>query len=90
MLFFNTIHEKGEALRAACWAHARRKFVEIHKAHASPLAAQAIRRIGALYEIERDPRGRSPNERAAKQDRSGAAARGPESLLRQLGSLSKE
>ena len=64
---FNAIYGKGEVLQAACWAHARRKFVEIHKAHASPLAAEAIRRIGELYDIERDIRGRSPDERASER-----------------------
>jgi transposase len=48
---FNAIYEKGIVVEAACWAHARRKFVEIHKAHASPMAAEAIRRIGELYDI---------------------------------------
>jgi hypothetical protein len=29
---------------AACWAHARRKFYEVHQATASPIAAEALRR----------------------------------------------
>ena len=36
----------------ACWAHARRKFFDVHKASASPLAKEALERIGALYAIE--------------------------------------
>jgi transposase len=36
----------------ACWAHARRTFVEAHKASGSPLAKEAIERIGELYAIE--------------------------------------
>ena len=36
-----------------CWAHARRKFYDLHAANQSPLAAQALERIGALYAIER-------------------------------------
>jgi len=34
---------------AACWAHARRKFHEIHVMHASPTTTEALARIGALY-----------------------------------------
>lgn len=36
----------------ACLAHARRKFFDVHKASASPLAKEALERIGALYAIE--------------------------------------
>ncbi len=36
----------------ACWAHARRTFVEAHKASGSPLAGEAIERIAELYAIE--------------------------------------
>jgi len=60
---FNRLYETGKIQQAACWAHVRRKFVDLHKAHASPTAAEAIRRIGQLYEIERVIRGRSPAER---------------------------
>ncbi|HEY2417076.1 MAG TPA: IS66 family transposase, partial [Steroidobacteraceae bacterium] len=44
---------------AACWAHARRKFYEVHQATASPIAAEALRQIGELYAIEDRIRGRS-------------------------------
>jgi len=36
----------------ACWAHARRTFVDAHKASGSPLAKEAIERIAGLYAIE--------------------------------------
>jgi transposase len=35
-----------------CWAHARRKFVDQHKASGSPIAREAIERIAVLYRIE--------------------------------------
>jgi transposase len=78
--------------RAQDKPHARRKFVEIHTAHASQLAAEAIRRIGKLYEIERDIRGRSPDERAAKRKlRAEPILTDLHAwLLRQLGSQSKK
>lgn len=43
---------------AACWAHARRKFHEIHIAHASPTTTEALARIAALYAIEEEIRGK--------------------------------
>ena len=36
-----------------CMAHARRKFFELHKANQSTIAFEAMRRIAALYDIER-------------------------------------
>ncbi len=63
----------GERIQeAACWAHVRRKFYEIHLAHQSPIAAEALERIGKLYEIESDIRGNPPDERrSVRQARAG-------------------
>lgn len=36
----------------ACLAHVRRKFFELHAANGSPVAAEALDRIGTLYAIE--------------------------------------
>ncbi len=60
---FNHIYEKGAIQEAGCWAHVRRKFFDLQQAHASPLAAEAIARIGQLYGIETEIRTRSPAER---------------------------
>src|SRR3712207_4205231 len=52
------------ALRLAfCWAHCRRRFYDIHQATGSPLAEEALRRIGELYAIEAEIRGRPAEER---------------------------
>jgi transposase len=66
-------HLYGERIQeAACWAHARRAFYELHQANNSPIAAEALERIGALYAIEGEIRGRPPDERAAiRQARAG-------------------
>ncbi len=48
---------------AACWAHARRKFYDLHEATGSPIAAEALRRIAELYAIERSIRGRTADAR---------------------------
>lgn len=39
-----------------CFAHARRKFFELHAANKSALAAEALRRIAELYAIESEAR----------------------------------
>ncbi len=52
-------HLYGEVIyEVACWAHARRKFHEIHVVHASPTTTEALARIGALYAIEDEIRGK--------------------------------
>jgi transposase len=60
---FDQLYETGRIQEAACWAHVRRKFYDLHVAHNSPVAQEALRRIGELYAIERDIRGRQPEER---------------------------
>jgi len=57
---FDQIYEAGRIQEAACWAHVRRKFYDLQVAHKSPVAAEALQRIGALYEIEQDICGRPP------------------------------
>ena len=60
---FDRIYEAGSIQEAACWAHVRRKFYDLQVAHKSPVAEEALRRIGELYAIEADIRGRKPEER---------------------------
>ena len=50
---------------AACWAHARRPWWDLYDQHRDEhgLAAQALRRIKALYAIEADIRGQPPDVR---------------------------
>lgn len=63
----------GEKIKeSACWAHVRRKFYDIHVSLASPIALEALERIGRLYKIEEEIRGRPPDERqAVRQARAG-------------------
>jgi hypothetical protein len=75
----------GRILEAGCWAHARRPFFAMadlaenarRKAQGktvaviSPLALEAVRRIDALFEIERVINGRGADERrAVRQEQS--------------------
>ncbi len=62
---FNGLYErtKDPLIEAACWAHARRKFYDLHQATDSPLALEAMQRIGELYGIEESIRGQPPDLR---------------------------
>lgn len=62
---FNLLFESGDILEAACWAHARRKYFDLHHARPSALTKEALERIGALYAIEDDIRGKPPDQRRA-------------------------
>ena len=65
--------EPGPVISALCWAHSRRKFFELadlkkqarSKAQLviSPMALEAVKRIDALFDIERAINGRSAEER---------------------------
>src|SRR5581483_1639151 len=65
---FNRLYDDGRIREAACWAHVRRKFFDLHQAHASPIATEALERIGQLYRIESEIRGRPPDERQQVRD----------------------
>ncbi|TIP39120.1 IS66 family transposase, partial [Mesorhizobium sp.] len=56
---------------ASCWAHARRKLVEITRNATAPIAEDGVKRIGELYRIEAELRGLDPEARlAGRQERS--------------------
>lgn len=89
---FGALYEGGRVKEAACWAHARRGFYDLHQSTNSPVAAEALTRIGQLYEIEAQIRGRPPQERAAiRQARAGPILESLREWLRQmLGRTSKK
>jgi transposase len=62
----------GPKIRLAhCWAHARRKLVELTRAGPSPVAEEGLILIRELYRIEAEISGRDPALRlAARQARS--------------------
>ena len=87
----------GPVLEAACWVHARRPFFVMadlaenarRKAQGqtpaaiSPLALEAVRRIDALFEIERSINGRSAEQRrAVRQEFSAPLVADLESWMR--------
>jgi transposase len=67
---FERLTRRGDITLAACWAHTRRKFYDVHEATASPIAAEALRRIAELYAIETSIRGRTAEQRQHIRDAS--------------------
>jgi transposase len=62
---FTALYDGVLRREAACWAHARRKCYDVYMADRFPTALAALRRIGALYDIEREIRGDSAKVRRA-------------------------
>ena len=61
----------GPLTLAACWAHLRRKFYELHVSGVSHVASQTVKRMAALWAIEESIRGQNPDaRRAARQEQS--------------------
>jgi transposase len=52
----------GTAIEAACWTHARRKYFELTELKKGPIAIEPVKRIGAMFTIERQDNGRPPDE----------------------------
>ncbi len=68
---FNELFAGGRIVEAACWAHVRRKFFDVHAAIASPIAKEALDRIGQLYRVEETINGSPPDHRRReRQQRS--------------------
>lgn len=57
----------GPIIEAACWAHARRKLFELAELKRSPIALEAVRRIDALFALERAINGATVEDRIARR-----------------------
>jgi transposase len=69
---YNETDPEHPIKEAACWAHARRKFYDIHVATDSPIASEALARIGELYGVEGEIRGQPADVRQqVRQARAG-------------------
>ncbi|NNH33324.1 IS66 family transposase [Rhizobium sp. SEMIA 4085] len=75
---FKSERASGPLTQALCWAHSRRKFFVLgdiatnakrgkNATPISPVALEAVRRIEALFDIERDINGLSVNERSQRR-----------------------
>ena len=64
-LYAGKQNRPASVTEVACWAHARRKFFDVHKSNGSPIAKEALDKIGALFDIERAIAGKPPGQRKA-------------------------
>ena len=55
----------GPITEAGCWAHGRRKLFELAEVGKAPLAAEAVRRIDAIFAMEREINGATAEQRLA-------------------------
>ena len=62
---YDQVLKQETRVGAACFAHSRRKFDELVKDNLSPVGTQAIHRIAALYQIERQVKSLSAEDRLA-------------------------
>jgi len=61
----------GSVRLAFCWAHMRREFFQFHASTKSPLAAEVLARVAALYAVEAEIRGHPADHRQrVRQQRS--------------------
>ena len=68
---YRPLAQKNSVQLAFCWSHMRRRFYELAAAGPALIASEALERIAALYAIEKDIRGSSPDaRRAAREDKS--------------------
>jgi transposase len=81
----------GPVREAACWAHGRRKLFVLAELGRAPLAAEAVRRIDAIFAIERDINGLAAEQRhAIRQVRIAPLVTALESWMRaERGKLSR-
>jgi transposase len=92
---YDPMRSQGAIRSALCWAHARRKFFELADIAAntrrgksapaiSPIALEAVKRIDALFDIERTINGVSADERLRVRQEQSAP------LLVELGAWLRE
>ncbi|MGO4915696.1 IS66 family transposase [Pseudogemmobacter sp. W21_MBD1_M6] len=68
---FNGLFETDRASEQACMVHVRRKFVDIYESEGSAIAEETIKRIAALYAVEKEARYKLAVERVAlRQDKA--------------------
>jgi transposase len=57
--------QPAPVVEASCWSHGRRKFFELADLRKAPLATEAVRRIDAIFAIEREINGATADRRLA-------------------------
>lgn len=65
---YDKLYDNGNITESACWAHTRRKFYEVTVTNdKANIAHEILTRIQAIYKIEKDIRGKPPNQRLAQR-----------------------
>ena len=67
---YDAKRKPGPITEAACWSHGRRKFFELADLRKAPLAIEAVRRIDAIFAIEREINGLAAEQRLAVRQKS--------------------
>lgn len=62
---YKALAAEGGVILAFCWSHVRRGFYDLAQGGAAPIAVEALKRIGELYAIEAECRGKPAAERQA-------------------------
>jgi transposase len=62
---YHPARKPGPITEAACWAHGRRKLFVLAEVAKAPLAIEAVRRIDAIFDVEREINGLSAEQRHA-------------------------
>ena len=64
-MLYSAARRPGPIIEAGCWAHGRRKLFELAEVAKAPLAAEAVRRIDAIFDVERTINGLPADQRLA-------------------------
>ena len=72
---YDARRKPGPITEAACWSHGRRKFFVLADLGKAPLAVEAVRRIDAIFAIEREINGIAAEQRLAVRAGTDQAAR---------------
>ena len=81
---YQSARQPGPIIEAPCWAHARRQFFDLARLQRAPIAIETVERIDALFAIEREINGKTPQERVRiRNERSRPLVNELETWLRQ-------
>lgn len=80
---YTPARKPGPITEAGCWAHGRRKLYDLARLAHAPLAAEAVRRIDAVFDAERNINGLPAEQRlAVRRERVAPLARELETWMR--------
>ena len=82
---YSEARKPGPVTQALCWAHGRRNFFKLAELAKAPLAIEAVRRIDAIFDVERTINGLPIEQRrAVRQDADRPSRRRLQSWMRDV------